>query len=248
MKPSGATDSVLYEKGKFSAPEARIERFSDVVLTHFQRTAGTRVLDIGCGSGEQVFSLGLRLSESELCGVDISPMNITAALEQKMPQSNQDDRNTYSFVLGDYLEFDAPTSFDLVISYSTLHLIPAATAVLLDKIANDLKPGGRLIVTIPGAGLYNRLLILVRRGFRAIRGPLTDRLILTLGRWLTVGRVDEVQLQERIIYMYMIPHFVDDAQFRALSMSKGLRTVASMPELHASIAQLKHNCVVMEKI
>lgn len=248
MKPSGATDSVLYEKGKFSAPEPRVKRFSDVVLNHFRLTTGTRVLDIGCGSGEQIFSLGLRLCESELCGVDIAPMNIAAALEQKTPKSNQDNRNTYRFLLGDYLEFDAPARFDLVISYSTLHLIPTPTAVLLEKIANDLKSGGRLIITIPGAGLYNRLLILVRRGFRAIRGQLTDRLILTLGRWITAGGLDEAQLQERIIYMYMIPHFVDDAQFRELSLSKGLRTVASMPELHASIAQLKHNCVVMEKI
>src|SRR5208282_4824851 len=69
---------VDFRTRRFSAPQARVQEFTGDVLQHVEPSRALRVLDIGCGSGEQVIDLATALPQARFVGVDISPANISA--------------------------------------------------------------------------------------------------------------------------------------------------------------------------
>jgi SAM-dependent methyltransferase len=222
-----------------------IDRFVGTVREILAGKAPARVLDIGCGNGDLLLKLTTRLPGTTFTGVDISSANIAAARTAAQAQGLSDQ---IDFIVADYMKLPFP-AFDLVISYSTLHLIDAATDALFAKISGELRPGGKLVAVIPYDCLYNRALVLLRHCFRALRSPLTDRFIFFIGRLLTRGRVPDPVLWERVIYMYMLPHFYYGSSLRKLLAEQyGLEVVITHREEHASIAQPKHLFVVLRKM
>jgi len=234
----------IYNNKIFSAPVERTIRFSDFIVKNAPPVS-TRVLDIGCGTGDQLFSLAERFVDGDYIGVDISKPNIAQA-NKNITNSNGAKR--YTFCLEDYMEFNSEETFDLIISYSTLHLIPSNINDLFSHLATDLKKGGRLIFTIPNDSYYNHVLIIIRKIFKLFKGNLTDRMIFMLGKIIERNKIDNEQLKERINYMYMIPNCLDSPELRIIAKNNKLKLIIQCPEPHASLAQLKHNCVVMEKI
>jgi len=95
----------------------------------------TRVLDIGCGSGEFPVALTARLPQVRYVGIDVSTTAVRAAHELRRP-------GAYAAMDAERLMF-ADASFDAVISlYALEHFThPRQT---LDEIARVLKPGGVL--------------------------------------------------------------------------------------------------------
>ncbi|MEQ1850914.1 MAG: class I SAM-dependent methyltransferase [Chthoniobacteraceae bacterium] len=157
-----------------------------------------------------------------------APANIASA-RQTCHERGLEDR--VSFFCGDYLEFSAKEPFDLVVSDTTLHLIPRTDAALFGKIAADLAPGGRLVVSLPDACLYNRLLWSVRRVLRLVRGRWSDALILALAKLVFGKRFSEAMLRERLIYMYILPERFDSPAFRRmLEKEHGLAVVKEIAE------------------
>jgi len=227
-----------FRQRAFSAPPERIRRFAQ----HVARTAGggvRRVLDIGCGSGELVRELARHYPQADLTGIDISGPNIERAVAAAGREM--------SFVAGDYLDFrGAP--FDLIVSYSTLHLIAGRDADLMGKLSADLSPGGLLVTALPYECAYNACLLLVRRLFRAFRSDASDRLVLALARAIAPSSYTEAQLRERVGYMYLVPQRMDGAGFRELAARAGLQFLEASPEMHASLAQPKHRLVTFRKL
>jgi SAM-dependent methyltransferase len=148
----------------------------------------------------------------------------------------------------DYFAFaDAP--FDAIVSDSTLHLIPAPNDKLFGKIAQDLKPGGLLICSVPYDCAYNRFLWTIRRFFRLIRSPLTDRFIYGMGRLLQGKKISSELLWDRVHYMYLLPHCIFSSNFNALlSGHYGLECVAEVSLPWASVAQPRHRLFVYRKV
>src|SRR5262249_7215773 len=145
-------------------------------------------------------------------------------------------RERLGFHAIDYLHFHS-RPFDVIISWSTLHLIPAPTSTLFSKIAEDLTAGGLLFSSMPYQCAYNRALIAFRRLLRRVQSPFTDQVTLWAGRLLH-PRADPRLLQERLSYMYIIPTRFDCSAFqKCLHASYGLRPVAVQPVPHASPAQ-----------
>lgn len=100
--------------------------------------AGEAVLDLGCGDG----TLTLRLQEAgcTVLGVDSSPEQVAAARARGL-QAEVVDGHALSF----------HERFDAVFSNAALHWMLNPAAVLAG-VARALKPGGRFIAEMGGAG------------------------------------------------------------------------------------------------
>lgn len=101
---------------------------------------GERALDAGCGTGQLTAMLAERGAEVQ--GIDRSPSMVEAA-RRAHPQLD--------FEVGDILALDPSGDLDLVFSNATLHWVkPPEEAAR--RIAGALKPGGRLVAELGGAG------------------------------------------------------------------------------------------------
>ncbi|HEY3561439.1 MAG TPA: class I SAM-dependent methyltransferase [Kribbella sp.] len=100
---------------------------------------GSRVLDLGCGSGVPV-ARTLTTADHHVVGVDISEVQIARAREL-VPEAEFINADAMT------LEFD-PGSFDAVVSlYALIHLPLHEQPQLLARIAGWLRPGGCFLCT-----------------------------------------------------------------------------------------------------
>jgi len=106
-----------------------------------------KVLDAGCGEGSITRFFAARHPEAEFVGVDISPIGIEMASEEKPPNA--------TFQIGELetLPFD-DNAFDLVYSQSAIEHV-ADLQKVLEEFYRVLKPGGRLIIRVGNAGVRN---------------------------------------------------------------------------------------------
>jgi SAM-dependent methyltransferase len=213
-------------------------------LASYASETAIRILDIGCGDGDMLFQLAAHYPNAQLVGADLSPANIQIAKERSQALGLSE---RCEFLCGDYLGMPiAPAN--LIVSNSTLHLIEAPPLDLHRKIARDLVPNGILIASVPYECAYNSLLIFVRRIFRRLRGPLTDRLLEAIGNSLEGGKLSPEMMRERIVYMYIIPSFLAGPTFDRRLAQIGLRRERILPYPHASIAQPKHRVGVYRRV
>jgi trans-aconitate methyltransferase len=229
----------------FTAQEKRSHHLRELIYHYLDPTRPLRILDIGCGVGTLLFDLVKVLPLAHGTGVDISEANIQIA-NNSLQQLGLEKRLT--FVAMDYMEFCAEEPFDLIFTYSTLPLIPISTEQLYSKIAADLTSEGILINCMPYECLYNQFLYLIRRLLRAIRGSMSDIVILTIAKALHGHQMSDSMLRERLIYMYTLPtHYDCPALRQFLYTHCQFALVAEHPEPHASIGQFKHRSTVFRK-
>lgn len=100
--------------------------------------AGERVLDLGCGEG--ALTAKVAASGVEVVGVDASPEQVAAASARGL------DARVMN---GEALTFQR--EFDAVLSNAALHWMLGPDAVL-QGVARALKPGGRFVGEMGGAG------------------------------------------------------------------------------------------------
>ncbi len=102
--------------------------------------AFSRVVDLGCGTGELTRVLHEKLGPKATLGIDSSP----AMLARAAAQAGQGLR----FEIGDQETFQGRGEFDLVLSNASLHWTPAHGA-LFGGLRDLLAPGGQLAVQMP---------------------------------------------------------------------------------------------------
>lgn len=228
----------------FHAPGPRVRWFSELLCGCVRDPAApVRVLDAGCGTGDQLFDLAARLPRAQLVGVDVARANVEVARRR---QAARADAARFAFHAADYRAFRAAEPFDLVISYSVLHLVPGDTASLAARVADDTAGGGVFANVMPYRCGYNAVLGMVRRILRSVRSRASDRLLLQAARALHATALDDHLLAERIAYAYAVPIRYDEDLARALE-ARGLRTDRRETVAHASPAQMKHALRVMRQ-
>lgn len=228
----------------FSAPDGRCHHLTSKILEYIGADLPTRILEIGCGTGRQIFDLASKLPDAVLEGVDISEKNIGIA-HMRLADSNLQRR--LSFHHADYLGFTC-SPYDVIISDSTLHNINADTRELFKKLAGDLVSGGLLFFTIPYDCMFNRFLWLVRRILSYTRGDIADKAILKLAILAHGNRMNRGMLKERLPYMYLTPRFSDSHSLREyLRRYYFLECVGEWKEPQPSIGKPKHVLLIMRK-
>ena len=105
---------------------------------------GSRVLDVGCGTGRPVSDC-LALAGHQVFGIDISQTMIDLARQQVA---------TGEFIKVDMRDYQPSGTFDAVFAvFSLFHLSHCDTYSMMFKFCEWLKPGGLLIIgTSPGTG------------------------------------------------------------------------------------------------
>lgn len=111
---------------------------------------GRRVIDLGCGSGRDVYLLAQLVGpEGMVVGVDMTPSQLAVAREHEEFHRQQFEfpRSNVRFVQGEIESLDAldlePSSFDVVVSNCVLNLATDKAAVLRGA-ARLLRPGGEM--------------------------------------------------------------------------------------------------------
>ena len=103
---------------------------------------GSRVLDLGCGTGLELNEYYALNPNAEVTGIDLAP-GMLDALRKKFPDK------ALELVQGSY--FDVPFdegSFDSVVSVESLHHFTKEEKIpLYTKLYRALKPGGYFILT-----------------------------------------------------------------------------------------------------
>jgi arsenite methyltransferase len=127
---------------------AVIERYYGCGLVCPSQLQGCRVLDLGCGSGRDLYLLSQLVGPSgQVVGVDMTPEQLAVARDYQ-----QHHADTFGYanvnILQGYIErLDAlplePASFDVIVSNCVVNLSPDKLAVL-QGAARLLKPGGEL--------------------------------------------------------------------------------------------------------
>lgn len=107
---------------------------------------GCRVLDLGCGSGRDVYALAQLVGPTgQVVGVDMTAQQLEVAERHRPFHAQAFGYDNVRFVAGFIEELDElglePGSFDVIVSNCVLNLSPDKPAVL-NGVWNLLKPGG----------------------------------------------------------------------------------------------------------
>jgi ubiquinone/menaquinone biosynthesis C-methylase UbiE len=105
-------------------------------------------IDVGCGNGRHLKSLGFRLSNAKIIGIDQSENEINALLKE-FENHTCKNQNSYNFIKGDVRSIEIPdNSQDLVICSEVLEHVPNFRDVL-KECYRILKPGAVMLISVP---------------------------------------------------------------------------------------------------
>jgi len=141
-KPIGSQEYFDEVEGRKYFVEPHIPRFAE-----FDRWAGKRVLEVGCGIGTD--SINFARAGADLTAVDLSPESLRIA-EQRAEVMGVADRITFRQANAEELTSVVEGPFDLVYSFGVVHHTPHPERALTE-IRALAAPGGTLKLMV-----YNR--------------------------------------------------------------------------------------------
>ena len=144
--------------------------------------AGATVLDLGCGPGEPSTRI-LREAGLATCAVDASSAMVAAFRERFPDVPIEQSTAEASAFFG--------RTFDGVLAWGLLFLLdPAAQALVIDKVARALNPGGRFLFTAPKEP-HEWLDGMTGRQSQSLGAPTYERLLREAGLAWVAAALDE---------------------------------------------------------
>ncbi len=128
-----------------------IERSVEWIVCHFEVDKNTEIADFGCGPGHYTSRLAER--GAIVTGIDFSENSLKYA---KQIAAENDLKINY--VHRNYLDFETPASFDLIIMIMCdfCALSPEQRKRMLSKFNSFLKPGGTVLLDVHSLNSFNR--------------------------------------------------------------------------------------------
>ena len=172
-----------YAEELFTPRAAHADEFAAAALNAIQSLpAGSRVLDIGCGTGDLIRRA--QRPGFSFVGVDISRPNIETAKASGGAE----------FHCADFLQFDGG-QFNVVFANSVLHLIDGPNTTVAAALSRTIQPHGLLVAAMPIDTAHNRLLAFQRRLWSAMPQR--------LDRWIgsaVSSILKDASVVERLVY------------------------------------------------
>lgn len=120
----------------------------EFMLAELESLAFSTVVDVGCGDGRFAREMALKFPGRSVLGVDYSPRAI--ALARAM---NPDVANL-AFLAADVAKAPPVTGADVAVLMEVLeHIPPTECARFLAGVSATLRPGGRLLLTVPSSNV-----------------------------------------------------------------------------------------------
>ena len=111
------------------------DKYIQLLITTFNIESNTKIIDLGCGSGD--LAIAFSKFSSFIEGIDISKTMIEMA-------KKKDENNKVTWIHKPVDDFEyGENNYDLIISFESFHLFPNQKE-LIRKCVNALKPGGSL--------------------------------------------------------------------------------------------------------
>jgi trans-aconitate 2-methyltransferase len=123
------------------------------LIARLELVGGESVIDLGCGDGKVSARLAGRVPRGRVLGIDSAPPMIRLAV-QKYPPSVH---SNLAFRQMDVLNLDFHDEFDVAFSNASLHWVKDQRRVLI-RVGRALRPGGRILFQMGGAGNAARIL------------------------------------------------------------------------------------------
>lgn len=142
------SSSHSWDASGYDASFSFVTSYGAALLDLLDAQPGQRVLDVGCGTGHQAGELAAR-------GAAVTGLDADAAMLDVARETHPDvrfhrvDAQDVDAVLAVVRESGGP--FDAVLSNAALHWMPRQDDVVR-ALAAALRPGGRLVVEMGGAG------------------------------------------------------------------------------------------------
>lgn len=101
------------------------------------------ILDIGCGTGLEVDEIYKRFPKMKLTGIDLSKEMLTKLMEKHITEY---ENHLLELICGDYFTYPLASTYDIVISFQSLHhYSPQKKLGLFKKLYDSLLQGGQFI-------------------------------------------------------------------------------------------------------
>jgi len=110
------------------------------------------VIDLGSGDGKVTARLAGRVPRGRVLGIDSAPSMIDLA-RQKFPPDRYPNLH---FCRMDFRDLDCQEEFDVAFSNASLHWVKDQRSVLI-RVGRALRPGGRILFQLGGAGNARRI-------------------------------------------------------------------------------------------
>lgn len=134
--------NIVWDAEKYKKDFMFVPHYGAAVLDLLYVEKGSRVVDLGCGSGALTQELAAR--GYDVVGIDPSP-EMLALAKQSHPE--------LCFQSGSALDFSLPSPADAIFSNAVLHWIDAdQQPQMLANIASQIRPGGQFVCEFGGKG------------------------------------------------------------------------------------------------
>ncbi|PGF13843.1 SAM-dependent methyltransferase [Natrinema sp. CBA1119] len=154
MTRSDRQSSNMWDTSRYDGSHSFVYEYGEDLLELLDPTEDERILDLGCGTGHLTGEI--QTSGATVVGLDQS-MEMIAEARSTYPECE--------FVCADAQMSAVDDSFDAVFSNAALHWIDDQDAAL-KSVADALKPNGRFVAELGGAGNVERITDSVRSELR----------------------------------------------------------------------------------